>query len=409
MNRRVFLFGYALLVCVTQVLWVTFSPITTLAAEAMHTGVGLVGDLAALFPIVYIIAAIPSGIWLDRHFAAALGIGAVLTGLAGISRVLYPVDYSWQFAMQLLLAVGQPFVINAMAAFARRYFSVGRRPLAITTASVGLFAGIVIAMIVSPPLANRGGLRLVELVEGFPAAIVMLWVLLGLAGPLRVPVWQVLPNELGAVSSPPPFFRFVLASLRGILKDKFIWLLCGLLAIGLGVFDALNTWLQPVLAEYGMGGASGGLLALMTIAGILGSAVLPSYAAVRNRRKLVLVLAVGLATWLFIAIMLWQSVVWIGIWMVLAGFFLLAGFPVIVEWAGHHVKPGLQGAAVGFIMLTSHTGGIILIFVIQMALKPPYLALSILAAATAVGLWLTLLLPGGRAQEGQVWSFGKNL
>ncbi|WP_274432793.1 hypothetical protein [Alicyclobacillus sp. ALC3] len=126
MNRWVLLVGYALLICVTQVLWVTFSPITTLTATIMHTGVGAVGDLTALFPIVYIVVAVPAGIWLDRQFTSALAIGTVLTGIAGIARVVMPVSYGWQFAMQMLLAIAQPFVINAIASFARSIFpSVG--------------------------------------------------------------------------------------------------------------------------------------------------------------------------------------------------------------------------------------------------------------------------------------------
>ena len=414
MNRWAHLIGYALLICVTQVLWVTFSPITTGAATAMHAGVGAVGDLTALFPIVYIVVAVPAGIWLDRHFTSALAIGALLTGFAGIARIVLPVSYGWQFVMQMLLAIGQPFVINAVASFARHYFPERRRPIAISISSVALFIGVIVAMIVSPILMHHGGLYTVELGEGIPAVVIMLWVTMGLLGPLRSQPFAATATATAevavvagaAAASPAPSQGAgtrtdttparvpVWTSLRIVFASRFVWMLSGLLAVGLGVFDALNTWLQPIFAEYGMGNSSGNLLALMLVAGIIGAGVLPSYAAKHGRRKVLMVIAVGLTTWMFVAIMLWQSVIWIGAWMVLTGFFLLAGFPIIMEWTEHHVQPELQGIAVGFIMLTSHLGGIVLIFVIQFALKPPALALLVLTLASALGLWLTLRLPG---------------
>ncbi|WP_274436575.1 MFS transporter [Alicyclobacillus sp. ALC3] len=267
-------------------------------------------------------------------------------------------------------------------------------------ASVALFVGVAVAMIISPILMHHGGLGAVELGEGIPAVVVMLWVMLGLVGPLRAPL-AALPahgaDRHGGTTSAQ--VRSVRMSLQTVFADRFIWMMCGLLAVGLGVFDALNTWLQPIFSEYGMGGASGNLLALMLVAGIFGSALLPSIAAKRNLRKTLMVTAVGLTTWMLVAMMLWQSTLWIGLWMVVAGFFLLAGFPIILEWTGRQVAPGLQGIAVGFIMLTSHLGGIVLIFMIQFALKPANLAVALLAVASALGLWLTLRLPGRRVRQ----------
>lgn len=59
MNRWVALLGFALLICGSQMTWLTFSPVTTDVAQAMHVSVGLVGDLSALFPLVYILMGLP--------------------------------------------------------------------------------------------------------------------------------------------------------------------------------------------------------------------------------------------------------------------------------------------------------------------------------------------------------------
>src|SRR5699024_2491564 len=130
MNRWLHLTGYALLIFSSQILWVTFSPITTDVAGDMNTSVGNVGTLAALFPIVYIVIALPAGRWLDSHFKLALTFGALTVGLGAIARLIFPFSYGWQLVIQFILSIGQPFVINAISAYASRYFPKKNRSLA---------------------------------------------------------------------------------------------------------------------------------------------------------------------------------------------------------------------------------------------------------------------------------------
>ena len=174
-----------------------------------------------------IVVAVPAGIWLDRHFTSALANGAFLTGFAGIARIVMPESYGWQFFMQMLLAIGQPFVINAIASFARHYFPEHLRPVAISIASVALFIGVIVAMIVSPILMRHGGLYMVELGEGIPAVVVMLWLMMGLIGPFRLPVFKDAPGydsgrSSGPITTEP---RSVWTSLRTVFADRFIWML----------------------------------------------------------------------------------------------------------------------------------------------------------------------------------------
>lgn len=59
MNRWSILIGYSFLAASTQILWITFAPITTESAQVMHTSVANVSDLAAIFQLVYILLALP--------------------------------------------------------------------------------------------------------------------------------------------------------------------------------------------------------------------------------------------------------------------------------------------------------------------------------------------------------------
>lgn len=47
-----------------------------------------------------------------------------------------------------------------------------------------------------------------------------------------------------------------------------MWLLAGLLFVGVGVFNAVATWLDVILADLGRPGVGGALIAFMTVAGI---------------------------------------------------------------------------------------------------------------------------------------------
>lgn len=140
MNRWFGVIGFAFLVFASQIVWVTFSPITTDVAADMGVSVGAIGNLAALFPIVYILIALPAGRLLDSHFKGSIAFGAICVGLGGILRLVAPYNFTWELIVQIVLAIGQPFIVNAMSAYARRYFPEKERPIAISIASVALFS-----------------------------------------------------------------------------------------------------------------------------------------------------------------------------------------------------------------------------------------------------------------------------
>src|SRR5215471_17346928 len=79
MNRWAILAGFGLLAASTQLLWLTYAPITTQAHRVMGVSAGAVGDLAVIFPLMYVVLALPSGRWLDTRFERALSAGAILT------------------------------------------------------------------------------------------------------------------------------------------------------------------------------------------------------------------------------------------------------------------------------------------------------------------------------------------
>ena len=382
MNRWAILAGYGLLAACSQLLWLTYAPITTQAHRVMGVSTGAVGDLAVIFPLMYVILALPCGRWLDARFEQALSVGAILTAGGGLLRLLGPASYGWALAGQFVVAVGQPLVLNSITKVAARYFPPEERTTAISIGSVSLYVGILAAALSGGPLFDAGGLRLVLSVQAAMAVIAAAWVVLAVATPAAFP---------GDAS--------VAVSLGWLRRDRFMWVLGGLLFVGMGVFNAVATWLDSILGHFGRGGAAGYLIAIMTVAGILGAAVLPQAVAKRDRRRALLQVTVAVTAVAFLAIAAVHNVAFVGVVLFAEGFVLLAALPVVLDWSELHTGPERAGAAVGFLLLAGNLGGVVLVLIVQGLISDPYLSLGALSAIALAGLALSTRLPARIADD----------
>ncbi len=166
------------------------------------------------------------------------------------------------------------------------------------------------------------------------------------------------------------------------------------LFVGVGVFNAVATWLDPVLDALGRPGTAGPLIAGMTVAGIAGAAVLPAWAAARDRRRGVLLAAAlaavagfGLAGALPAGA---AGPVLLGV-LPLVGFVLLAGLPVALEWAELHVGADRAARATSLLLLAGNAGGVVLVLAVEVAggePRPTLLLLAALGLPAAAAAWL---------------------
>src|SRR5258708_15158548 len=338
----------------------------------MKVDLGTVGDLAAIFPFIYVVLALPTGRWLDARFGQALGAGALLTGAGAVIRVVSPTSFGWQLAGQLVIAMGQPLVLNSITKVAARYFEPAERATAISVGTAALFVGILASVLMAGPLFDAGGLRLLLAVQAAAAVLATVLVLVALRTP------PAFPDDPS-----------VSLSLRWLAGDRFMWVLAALVFIGMGTYNAVATWLQPILAHFGEGGAAGNLIAVMTFAGIIGAAVLPTPIAARNRRREILLAALIVSAVSFVAMAFNHNLVWLGVWLFAQGFLLLASLPVVLDWSDIHAGPERQGSAVGFLMMAGNLGGLLLVLVVQALIGNAYLALGAMAVVAVAGL------PGG--------------
>jgi predicted MFS family arabinose efflux permease len=359
-------------------LWLSYAAITSETHHAMGVSEGAVGDLAVVFPLVYVALALPSGRWLDANFRRALATGAVLTGAGALVRVVSPSSYVWAFAGQCVIAAGQPLVLNAITKTAARYFPRAERTTAISVGSVSMFLGVLVAVLSGRPLYDAGGLRLVVSVQAALTLIATASVLLA----VRMPA--VYRDD-----------ATVAVTLGWLERDRFMWLLGGLLFIGMGEFNAVATWLESILDHFGRGNAAGWLIAIMTGAGILGAGVLPAAVARHDRRRSLLITVVCVTAGAFVAIAAGHNVGFIAFVLFVEGFVLLAALPVVLDWSELHAGEERAASAVGFLLLAGNLGGIVLTLLIQLMIGSACASLITLAGVALAGLVAARRLPAG--------------
>ncbi len=379
-GRWAVLVAFGLLVACTQILWLSFAPVTGLASAALGVSEGAIGDLAVINPLMFVLLAIPAGRWMDRRFGAALAAGAILTAVGAALRLVDPSSYAWMLAGQVILSAGQPLVLNASTKVAARYFPPGQRTAAISVAVAAQFVGILVAAMTGGPLWEAGGLELVLVTHAVAAVVAALAVLLA----LRVP--------------PAYAAEATATSLKWLRRDPLMWRLAGLLFIGVGVFNALATWLDTILTGIGQPGVAGNLIAVATVAGVAGAAILPGVAARRDLRRRMLIITTVATVVTFASIAIVDNVWFTGVALAVEGFFLLAGLPIALDWSELDAGPQRAATAAGFLMLAGNLGGVVLVVLVQLLIGEPYLALAAMAAVAVPGIYLATRLPGQAAR-----------
>jgi predicted MFS family arabinose efflux permease len=359
---------FALLGAVTQVLWVTYAPVTDAAGSYYRVGDSAIGWLANVFPLLYVLLAIPAGIVLDRWFRSGLAAGAVLVAVGALVR-LGGDSYAVALAGQLVVAVAQPLVLNAITGVAGRYLAARDRPTGIAIGSAATFAGLIIGF-------GLGAVFTTDLPT-------LLTVQAGLAVVAAVAVLAVLrtPAEHRAEQAPAGF-----GALRIAWGDPFIRRLCGLVFVPFGVFVALSTFAQPLLEPAGVDEATAGLILIANVvAGVVGCAVVPIWANRRGRELTVLTTSLLVTAVACVLLGLVPGVVIGFLALALIGFGLLPALPIVLELTERR-SGASEGTAAGLMWLAGNLGGLVVAAIVGVLVDQPLLAFLLLAVLSLLTL-----------------------
>ena len=359
--------AYAAAAGANQLLWLTYAPITTDSARHFGVSEGTIGWLSQVFPALYVILAIPAGLALDRAFRPALLTGAWLTVLGGLTRLTAD-TFAAALAGQILVALAQPLMLNAVTKVAVAALPIRRRPDGIALGSAGIFTGTALALPLAPALADQQSLTPLLLVDAAVAAATALWLTVAMRG---ITTAQV-PAFAGR------------AEIRTVWADRGVRRLCAVAFLGFGVFVALTTWLQALLEPAGISDTTAGwYLGAMVVAGVVASAVLPPPLVRRRKERTFLRVAAVVAAACCLIMALAPHAAAGAV--IPLGIVLLGALPVILELTERRAGAA-SGAATALVWLAGNAGGIVVAVLVQAVNDHPAADFSLLGAVAALVL-----------------------
>lgn len=226
-----------------------------------------------------------------------------------------------------------------------------------------------LAALVMGPLIGAQRLDTLLLVQ----ATITLAAAAALALGLTRPIWAQQSTRTGG-------------SLRKVLSQPVIRSLTLVAGLGFGVFVAITTWLQALLAPAGVSADLAGIMLLvMVVAGIVAGVLLPDPVIRRGRAITMLGAVIGVTVLACAALALLPGPV-VGLLAAAAlGLMLLGALPVILSLV--ETEAGEAGAtATGLVWLAGNAGGIVVSLLVQAALGRPSLAFAIMAAVMLLGI-----------------------
>ena len=385
--RYIVLIVFMAVIAANQLLWISFAPITGAAAKFYGVSDLAIGLLSMIFMLVFIIVSIPASWVIDTYgVRVGVGIGAVLTGVFGLLRGLLATDYTLVLIAQIGIAIGQPFVLNAISKIAGRWFPLRERATATGMGSLAIYLGIFIGLALTPFLVLRANIPTMLLVYGIVSLLIAVLFL--------VLVRERPPSPVG-----PEERSLVLDGLKQLFHQRGFLILLSLFFIGLGAFNAVTTWIEQIVGPRGFSIDQAGLVGgLMVIGGIVGAIVIPPLSDRMHRRIPFIILALigtipGLLGVTFAT----------SYWLLLAsafvlGAFLLSSGPLGFQYAAEITYPVPEGTSNGLLLLAGQVSGIA--FIIGMdALKSPTNGSMTSSLLILTGLIAVCLLLATRLRE----------
>ena len=386
--RWVMLGVFMFIVAVNQLLWITFASITSEAVQFYGVSDLSIGLLSMIFMIVYIVISIPASWVIDTYgLRVAVGIGAALTGIFGLMRGLAASSYTLVLVAQIGIAIGQPFLLNAVTTVAARWFPIRERATASGLGSLAMYLGIFLGLGLTPFLTVH-------------FHIAGMLVAYGIASVAAALAFFIFAKEKPATPPCPAGMEvrsLVLDGFKQIFRQKNFILLLVIFFVGLGIFNAVTTWIENIIAPRGFSSTQAGTVGgLMILGGIIGALVVPSLSD-RTRRRVPFIILALVGAMMGLVGIAYATSYWLLLTAAITlGFFLLSSGPIGFQYGAEITYPTPEGTSNGLLILMGQISGIVFIFAMD-AFKSPQTgsmttSLVVLIVLMAVSIILGALL-----------------
>jgi len=342
-----------------QVLWISYAPITGIAAAFYGVTDLKIGLLAMVYMIAFIPLSIPVSWAIDTYgFRLTVSIGAILMGVFGILRGLAGSDYTLVLISTIGIAIAQPFLLNAWTKVPAQWFSIEERATAVGLITLSSLVGVALGMLLPPMLIEKLTIPQTQLIYGVIASFsALLFLFFAREKPATPPCPE--GQEIRAL---------MLDGLKHALKVKDFWLYLAVFFLGMGIFNGITTWVENIIRPRGFTPSDAGTVgALMLVGGVLGAVIIPPFSDKQHARKKYILWGLILAipgligiTFAQTAWLLYFSSFWLG-------FFLIGPNPIGMQYSAEVTHPTPEGTSNGLIQLFGQAS-VIFVYIME-ALK----------------------------------------
>lgn len=355
--RWMVLFVFALLNIVIQIHWISFASITSEAAAFYRVTALNVGFLSMLFMIVYIFVSIPASFVIDTYgIKIGIGTGAALIAVFALVKGIFAESFTAIALSQTGLAIAQPFILNAYTRLSAKWFPLEERATATGIASLAQYAGIIIALAATPFLVHAYSIPGVMMMYGAASvAVALAFIIFMKEEPPTPPC-----NEGEEV-------RYsVKEGLKHIIKLPHMRLVLLLFFIGLGMFNAVTTWIEQILEPRGFNSEQAGIVgAAMMVGGIIGAVVLPFLSDRYRKRTVFLTLCMALVIPGLAGLTFARNFTLLSAASFILGFFIMSAGPIGFQYAAEISHPAPESSSQGLLLLAGQVSGVLFIFIMD--------------------------------------------
>jgi MFS family permease len=374
--RWVVLSALMVISLMVQIQWLTHAPIAR-AADVYYAGhfnpssFFNIDFLASSYMFFYILFCIPASYFIDTYgIVKGVGLGALLTAIGAAIKALSGTSFNMVMTGQIVLAIAQPFVMNAATALTAKWFPVKERAIATGLATLSQYIGVLIAMVVTPMLivSKASDPNYGSGIDSMLKIYGILTVVLCLAGMILLREKPKYPVSL----EPVPSLKFA-DGIKHIFKLRDMWMMVILFTIGLGIFNAISSMVDSIAEYLGVVDSNGMIGGLMLIGGIIGAIIVPILSDYFRKRKLFLVICIigmvpgvaGIA--LAPALTGGHGVNPDGAYTIalissfMLGFFVMSAGPIGFQYAAEVSAPAPESTSQGLLLLVGQISGIIMV------------------------------------------------
>jgi len=351
--RWIILLVFAIANAIFQMHWLVFAPITSEASAFYGVTPIKIGMLSMCFMIMFIIFCIPASHIIDTYgLRIGVGIGVVLTAIFGLMRGVFANDFTMVFITQCGIAVAQPFITNAITRLGAAWFPIEERATEAGLATLSQYIGFIIALALTPFLLKAYGMKGMLMIYGVVSAISLV---------IFFTFFREKPP------TPPSTFQekrySIFAGINHILRQHDMIILIIIFFIGIGMFNAVTTWIEQILSPRGFNSEQAGITgAAIMIGGILGAIILPILSDKYRARKPFIILAmIGIAPGLIGLTVATNYTILLASGFVL-GFFIMSAGPIGFQYGAEISYPASETTSQGLLLLSGQISGIIFIY-----------------------------------------------